>query len=596
MKEVKRLLAAIVSLVMLLSPISATANSDTQSVNSVSSKQFSNSLYSMIEEYDYSSNGTSASIITTYTNRIIVKTNSNVSIDSYGAVAAVEGFNNWHIFQYETATEAGEALSYYRDLSYVEYAEADKIFTLSDPSLSSEKTFDVVPSLDEWGPMLIESETLIDRYSGSENLPQVEVAILDSGLDEEHPYFDYDNRVIDTNFNGVDYSSKSSDDDNGHGTHVAGIIYNNTSENVKICPYKVLDGDGSGSLFGIINAITLAADNGAEVINMSLGGDINLITYMFFSDAVSYACDKGVTVVVAAGNDGEDASNIVPASVNDVITVAAVDEDGTPSSFSNYGSFVDVAAPGRNINSAIPFDNNLDPVEQSYDGYYYAPLKGTSMATPFVSAASAMLKTINTTYTPNNIENIIKASAYKPDSWNESYGTGIVNFVNMSSYTKTAAPKITLTNDGAVITASSQAKIYYTTDGTSPIVGESDLYLGEPIRTSGVEKIKAVAFIEGQLQSDVTIRNLKWTKEETIRYKGKKTLDLPPNCEIKNCYSSNEDIVTVDSEGNIKGVSVGEATVKVYLEYNQVATYNVSVEYEAWQWFIIYFLFGFLWY
>ena len=120
--------------------------------------------------------------------------------------------------------------------------------------------------------------------------------------------------------------------------------------------------------------------------------------------------------------------------------------------------------------------------------------------------------------------------------------------------------------------------------------------MGQPIKTTGVEKIKAVAFIEGQLQSDVTTRALKWTTDITVRYKGKKALDLPPIYEIKNCYSSKEKVVTVDSKGNITGISVGDAKVTVYLEYNQVATYNVTVEYEVWQLFIIYFLFGFLWY
>lgn len=593
MKDVKKILSIFISIVLLFNPILATANSNTQAT---SNKEFSNSLYSMIEEYDSSNNGTGASVVTTYTNRIIVKTNSNKSIDSHGAIASVEGFNNWHIFQYATATKAGEALSYYREQSFVEYAEADKIFTLSNPSSTIEKEFDVVPSSSEWGPTLVESDTLIERYSGSENLPTIDVAVLDTGLDENHPYFNYEDRIIDRDFNAVDYSSKSSNDAHGHGTHVSGIIYNNTTENVKISPYKVLDDNGSGSLFGIIHAITVAADDGAEVINMSLGGNINIISYMFYSDAVSYAYNKGVTVVVAAGNESRDASNVVPASVNHVITVASIDESLTPSSFSNYGSFVDVAAPGRNINSSIPYNNNIDPIEHTYDNHYYGPLNGTSMATPFVSAASAMLKTINTSYTPYNIENIIKDSSYKPDSWNESYGTGIINFVNMSSYTKTAAPTIILGKDGAIITANSQAKIFYTTDGSMPIVGESDLYLGEPIKTAGVDKIKAIAFIDGQLQSDVTTRSLKWTKDIKVRYKGKKALDLPPIYEIKNCYSSKEEVVTVDSKGNITGISVGEAKVTVYLEYNQVVTYNVTVEYEAWQLFIIYFLFGFLWY
>ena len=137
--------------------------------------------------------------------------------------------------------------------------------------------------------------------------------------------------------------------------------------------------------------------------------------------------------------------------------------------------------------------------------------------------------------------------------------------------------------------------IYYTTDGSDPIVGSSKIY-ESPIDTSNIIKIKAIAYEEGKIPSAIATLNIKWSKNETIRYKGTKALDLPPVYEIKNCYSSDEEVVTVDKDGNIKGISVGEAKVTVYLESNQVVTYNVTVEYEFWQLFIIYFLFGFLWY
>ena len=591
-KDVKRIISIFISISLLLSSILITANAKSKTINSV---DFSEKLCTMIEEYDVPDTEAGASNATNYTNRIIVKTNSNKSIEDCGAIASVEGFNNWHIFQYETLTEAGEALAYYREQDFVEYAEADRIITLNIQMSSTE--YDVEPSLNDWGPVLVESKQVIERYSDNVNLPIINVAVLDTGLDEDHPYFDYKNRIVDRNFNTVKMSSGSSEDDNGHGTHVAGIIYNNTTENVKINPYKVLDKNGKGDAVGLYSAITVAADNGADVINMSLSfEEANSSLYKMFSDAVDYAYNRGATVVVAAGNDRKDVSGAVPASLNNVITVASIDENMAPSNFSNFGSAVDVAAPGRNINSTLPYDNNIDPIEHEYDNHYYAPLSGTSMATPFVSAAAAMLKTINTSYTPSNIESIIKDSSYRPDSWNDAYGTGIVNFKNMSSYIKTAAPRIIIGEYGAIITAESQAKIYYTTDGSDPVVGESNLYSGRPIDTTNIEKIKAIAIIEGQYQSDISVRALKWTKNVTIRYRGKKNLDISPSYIIKSYYSSNPGIVTVDSEGNITGVSAGETQVTVKMNYNQVATYNVTVEYESWQRFIIYFLFGFWWY
>ena len=592
MKDVKRIISIFLSISLLFSSILITANAKSKTINSA---DFSEKLCTMIEEYDVPDTEAGSSNVTNYTNRIVVKTNSNKSIEDCGAIASVEGFNNWHVFQYETLTEAGEALAYYREQDFVEYAEADRIITLNIQMSSTE--YDVEPSLDDWGPILVESKQVIERYSDNVNLPIINVAVLDTGLDEDHPYFDYKNRIVDRNFNTIKMSSGSSEDDNGHGTHVAGIIYNNTTENVKINPYKVLDKNGKGDAVGLYSAITVAADNGADVINMSLSfEEANSSLYKMFSDAVDYAYNRGATVVVAAGNDRKDVSGAVPASLNNVITVASIDENMAPSNFSNFGSAVDVAAPGRNINSTLPYDNNIDPIEHEYDNHYYAPLDGTSMATPFVSAAAAMLKTINTSYTPSNIESIIKDSAYRPDSWNDAYGTGIVNFKNMSSYIKTAAPRIVIGDYGAIITAESQAKIYYTIDGSDPVVGESSLYSGRPIDTTNIEKIKAIAIIEGQYQSDISVRALKWTKNVTIRYRGKKNLDISPSYIIKSYYSSNPGIVTVDSEGNITGVSAGEAQVTVKMNYNQVATYNVTVEYESWQRFIIYFLFGFWWY
>lgn len=592
MKNVKRILSLFISISLILSSILITATAKSKTINSA---DFAEKLCAMIEEYDAPDTEAGASNVTNYTNRIIVKTNSNKNIDSCGAIASVEGFNNWHIFQYETLTEAGEALAYFREQAFVEYAEADRIITLNTQISSTE--YDVEPSLNDWGPALVKSKKLIERYSDNEKLPVINVAVLDTGLDEDHPYFDYKNRIVDRDFSTVLFSSGTSEDDHGHGTHVAGIIYNNTTENVKINPYKVLDHNGKGNALGLYTAITVAADDGADIINMSLSfEEANSSIHKMFSDAIDYAYNRGATVVVAAGNEGEDVSDAVPASVNNVITVASIDENMTPSNFSNFGSAVDVAAPGRNINSAIPYDNNLDPIEHEYDNHYYVPLSGTSMATPFVSAAAAMLKTINTSYTPSNIESIIKDSAYRPDSWNDAYGTGVVNFENMSSYIKTAAPRIIIGEYGAIITAESQAKIYYTTDGSDPVVGESNLYSGKPIETTNIEKIKAIAFIEGQYQSDISVRALKWTKNVTIRYRGMKKLDLSPSYIITSCYSSNPGIVSVDSEGNITGVSAGEAQVTVNLKYNQVATYNVTVEYKSWQRFIIYFLFGFWWY
>ncbi|MBM6618068.1 S8 family peptidase [Bacillus suaedaesalsae] len=207
-----------------------------------------------------------------------------------------------------------------------------------------------------------------------------EIAILDSGVDYTHP--DLDGKTIrGYDFVDGDYYPM---DLNGHGTHVAGIAAaetNNgtgiagTAPNTKILAVRVLDANGSGSLANIANGIRYAADAGAEVINMSLGCDCSTTT---LQDAVNYAYNKGVVLVAAAGNDNVS-TTFEPASYTNVIAVGAVDSSNRKASFSNYGTWVDVVAPGVDIASTYP-------------GNRYVYLSGTSMASPYVAGLAALLK------------------------------------------------------------------------------------------------------------------------------------------------------------------------------------------------------------
>lgn len=591
MRIFKNCLAVFLSF-LLCAQVSLLNSANAAGSNDVTSSQFFEETQQMINEFGMVEDGLSASLGGS-TNRIIVKTNSNAKIEALNSVGSVEGFNNWHIFQFETSEDVEEAIEFYSQQEYVEYVEEDFVFVANGTnSYTDDPVFDIEPTLDDYGCTMVNSKVAINKVANMEKAPEVIVAVFDSGLTNDHSYFDT-SRILD---GGKTLWGTTTNDGHGHGTHVTGIIYNNTPANVKFRPYKVISDNNMGSLLSIALNVSVAVDKGADVINMSLGNYSDVYTYLTFSDAVTYAKNKNVPVVVAAGNDFEELTTQVPALIDDCITVSSVNDAMQPSEFSNYGYTVDVAAPGEKINSVVPYENKIKENGISCNNHYYATVSGTSMATPFVSAAVAILLSLDPTLTVSDIETILEQTAQVPGNWDTDYGAGIVDFSEMMTLTKTAAPKITLTDDGAVITATSQANIYYTTDGSTPIVGESDLYSGEPIKTTGVEKIRAIAFIDGQLQSNVTTRVLKWTKNITIRYKGKKALDLPPNYKINNCYSSKEEIVTVDRNGNITGVSVGEARVTVYMEYNQVATYNVTVEYEPWQLFIIYFLFGFLWY
>jgi thermitase len=212
------------------------------------------------------------------------------------------------------------------------------------------------------------------------------VAILDTGIDQDHP--ELASKIV-ANKNMTD--SATADDLYGHGTHVAGIvaaIANNGLGGSGVAPQaslmnvKVLGDTGSGSTTWIANGMVWAADNGARVINMSLGSTFGSTT---LSNAVDYAWGQGVVVAAAAGNNGRNI-RFYPAYYTNCVAVAATDANDQRASFSNYGTWVDIAAPGNIIYSTLP----NHPAEMGAS-LSYGWASGTSMATPFVAGAAALV-------------------------------------------------------------------------------------------------------------------------------------------------------------------------------------------------------------
>ena len=229
------------------------------------------------------------------------------------------------------------------------------------------------------------------------------IAVVDTGVDLDHPEFQ--DRIT-QGFDFVDYDNIA-DDGDGHGTHVAGTIagaddgegITGVAPDASIMPIRVLDDEGYGYISDIIAGIRWAADNGADVINLSLGGGGYS---QAMADAVAYASDLGSVVVMAAGNDG-GRSPIYPAAHAEThgIAVGAVDQEKSLASFSNRAglTFLDyVTAPGVDIFSSTPNGN--------YD--YYS---GTSMASPHVAGIAGLLKSHDKSLTSESIENLITSTA-----------------------------------------------------------------------------------------------------------------------------------------------------------------------------------------
>ncbi|HEY1100000.1 MAG TPA: S8 family serine peptidase, partial [Myxococcota bacterium] len=223
-------------------------------------------------------------------------------------------------------------------------------------------------------------------------------------------------------FNFVDNTEDASDG-NGHGTHVAGTIAQSTNNGfgvaglapkAKIMPIKVLSDRGSGTVADIANGIRFAADNGAKVINMSLGGGFYSAT---LARAVKYAHDKGVTVACAAGNGGRQKVEY-PASYDGCVAVSALGPDGALAFYSSYGKELDIAAPGGDTRVDLNKDGLPDGVLQDTiargdpNSHGFFPFQGTSMATPHVAAAAALVISTGVT-DPDRVEAVLKSSSKK---------------------------------------------------------------------------------------------------------------------------------------------------------------------------------------
>jgi hypothetical protein len=208
-------------------------------------------------------------------------------------------------------------------------------------------------------------------------------------------------------------------DDNGHGSHVAGIIGavgNNgigvvgTNWNVSVMPLKFLDSYGEGYLYDTLQAVTYAVENGAKVLSNSWGCSCQSEA---IDDAFIFAHSNNVVSIVAAGNDSADALDYSPASVNEVITVGASASDDTVANFSNMGEKLDVVAPGVDILSLKSMINMICvPENNNIVGTDYCRLSGTSMATPFVSGLAALMLSKDSTLTPEEIRQIVRREAW----------------------------------------------------------------------------------------------------------------------------------------------------------------------------------------
>jgi subtilisin family serine protease len=321
------------------------------------------------------------------------------------------GFRRTVVLDLANENDLSRAVEDYRQSPDVEWAQPALVLSVqavpNDPMYSS-----------LWGMAKVEAPAAWEWAMGA----GVVVAVVDTGIDIAHADLaanlwtnpgEIAGNGVDDDANGfVDdvrgwnfvTNTASPQDGHSHGTHVSGTVAAvggngvgvvGLARSAKIMALKGLDDDGSGYDSDLADCIIYAADNGARVINMSWGGlgDSTLI-----EEALEYAHARGVALVAAAGNSSVDASQFIPAKYADVITVSAFNSADAIAPFSNYGSKIDVAAPGVSILSTVP-------------GGYYSSYNGTSMACPHVAGLAALLLSQKPALTNEQVRQSIRASA-----------------------------------------------------------------------------------------------------------------------------------------------------------------------------------------
>ncbi len=352
--------------------------------------------------------------------------------------------------------KVAELVADYRQQPEVEYAEPNYVARAhavpSDPYYSYQWNLDNLP----YGGIHMQQ-----AWGGSTGDPSVIVAVIDTGV----AYENYQQEVsesqtityaqapdlADTYFvSGYDFVNNDThpNDDEGHGTHVTGTIAQSTNNgtgvagiayHTAIMPIKVLNSSGSGSYSAVAEGIYFATNNGASIINMSLGGSSGSQT---LKNALSYAHANGVTIVCSSGNDGSPTTVGYPAAYDDYcIAVGATRYDEAVSSYSNGGNSLDITAPGGDLNVDQNGDSYGDGILQQTFGsspthfnYYF--YQGTSMAAPHVSGVAALLIASGVATGPDQIRETLQASAEDkgPPGWDTAYGWGLLDAAAALNY------------------------------------------------------------------------------------------------------------------------------------------------------------------
>jgi serine protease len=399
--------------------------------------------------------------------------------DQFGAKSLYRSpFAGFEVLQIDEDTSVAAIVEALSGLPEIEYAEPNVIrhafWSPNDPYYPYQWHFDQINMESAW-----DLDSVSPNYGGDSS---VVVAVIDSGV----AYEDYSPApgetylqapdLANTNFTaGYDHVNGDShpNDDHQHGTHVCGTIAQSTNNgsdvagvafNITVMPVKVLDENGDGTDQQVADGIYWATNNGADIINMSLGGPGSTQT---LEDAVAYAYNNGVTVVCAAGNAYQGGNPPqYPAAYDDYcIAVGATQYDQTRAPYSSTGSYLDIAAPGGNMDEDQNLDTLPDGVLQQAFAYqdptnfglYLA--EGTSMAAPHVAGVAALILSQQPGLTPDQVRQALETTATDigAEGCDPQFGWGLLNAPAAVSWTPSEPPEAStdsasgVTSDSALL-------------------------------------------------------------------------------------------------------------------------------------------------
>ena len=469
---------------------------------------------------------------------------AQASGQGFRAVAdQAEGLRNVYVAEFDVSEDAVVKAAALQNNANIEYAEPNFVAFITDEPAYAPNYF--TPNDQhfgfQWNFQAIQMEAAWDISRGD----NVTVAILDTGVAYEN--FDGFQQAPDlagTQFvQGYDFVNNDShpNDDQGHGTHVAGTVAQTTDNGfgvagvafrARVMPIKVLDDNGQGGYDNIAKGIHYAVYNGAKVINLSLAGYSGSRT---LEDAVNFAHSRGVTVVAAAGNNGGAVG--YPAVYDRVLAVGAVRYDLTRAGYSNFGPQIDLVAPGGDNSVDQNNDNFGDGIVQQtfkagqVNNFRFLFFEGTSMAAPHVAGVAALLLSQNPSLTPLQVRDHLITSARDlgPSNFDNEYGYGLVQAANALAGPATPTPTATNTPGGPTPTPTATPVPVTPGPGT------------DTIQNGGFESSAAWKFVRTPCQADYSTARAR-TGARSAR------IGIVESMKDRFCFSSIAQQVTISAD------------------------------------------------